>query len=141
MKFKCGILHEDVEFTPRAFLAAQTVICTQNFFYHYMIRDDSIMRQKDQRKNAVDLYSTCCEHEVRFKKIEDAELRKLLLDSLVKSYLSLFQMAKLYQYGKEYIHKDFCLRNAYTVKTKFKSMLFNISPRLYWYVNTIKKGI
>ena len=115
---------------------------TKNFFYHYMIRDDSIMRQKDQRRNAVDLYSTCCEHEVRFRKIEDTELQELLLDSLVKSYLSLFQGAKLYKYGKEYIHKDFCLRNAYTVKTKLKSALFNFSPRLYWHVNAMtKKGI
>lgn len=141
LKFKYGILHEDVEFTPRAFLAARSVVCTKNFFYHYMIRDDSIMRQKDQRRNAVDLYSTCCEHEVRFRKIEDTELQELLLDSLVKSYLSLFQGARLYKYGKGYIHKDFCLRNAYTVKTKLKSALFNLSPRLYWHINAMmKKG-
>lgn len=139
LKFKYGILHEDVEFTPRAFLAARSVVYTRNFFYHYMIRDSSIMRQKDQRKNAVDLYNTCCEHEVRFRNIDDIQLQKLLLDSLVKSYLSLFQGAKLYQYGKEYIHKDFCWRNAYTVKTKIKSALFNLSPRLYWHVNRISK--
>lgn len=142
LRFKYGILHEDVEFTPRAFLAAQSVVGTANFFYHYIIRDNSIMRQKDQRKNAVDLYNTCCEHEVRFRQIEDTELQNLLLDTLVKTYLSLFQGAKLYQYGKEYIHKDFCLRNAYTLKTKLKSALFNLSPRLYWHINaTIKKGI
>lgn len=141
LKFKYGILHEDVEFTPRVFLAARSIVCTGNFFYHYMIRDNSIMRQKDQRKNAVDLYNTCCEHEVRFRKIEDIELQKLLLDSLVRSYLSLFQGARLYQYGKEYIHKDFCLRNAYIVKTKLKSALFNLSPRLYWHINAMmKKG-
>ncbi|MBE5942918.1 MAG: glycosyltransferase [Lachnospiraceae bacterium] len=141
LKFKYGILHEDVEFTPRVFLAAQSVIYTNNFFYHYMIRDNSIMRQKDQRKNAVDLFTTCCEHEVRFRKIEDTQLQKLLLDSLVKSYLSLFQGAKLYQYGDEYVHKDFCLRNAYTVKTKLKSALFNFSPQLYWHINAMmKKG-
>lgn len=141
LRFKYGILHEDVEFTPRAFLAARSVFYTTHFFYHYMIRDNSIMRQKDQRKNAMDLYNTCCEHEIRFRKIEDIELQKLLLDSLVKFYLSMFQGAKLYQYGKEYIHKDFCLRNAYTVKTKLKSALFNLSPRLYWHINAmLKKG-
>lgn len=140
LRFKYGILHEDVEFTPRAFLAAQTVIYTKNFFYHYMIRDNSIMRQKDQRKNAADLYGTCCEHEISFRKIEDTELQELLLDSLVKFYLSLFQGAKLYQYGKEYIHKDFCLRNAKAARTKLKSILFVLSPRLYWHINaTIKK--
>lgn len=139
LKFKYGILHEDEEFTPRAFLIAQTVVCTKNFFYHYMIRSDSIMQQKDQRRHAVDSYNTCCEHEVRFRKIKDVELKNLLLDSLVTSYLSSFQRAKLYQYGKEYIHKDFCLRNAYTFKTKLKSILFNLSPRLYWHINALLK--
>lgn len=139
LKFKYGILHEDVEFTPRVFLAARAVVYTKNFFYHYMIRDNSITRKKDQRKNAVDLYSTCCEHESRFRNIEDIELQELLLDSLVKSYLSLFQSAKLYQYGREYIHKNFCLRNACTTKTKLKSALLNLSPRLYWYINAILK--
>lgn len=58
LKFKPGILHEDVEFTPRAIIAAESVICTNIVFYHYVIRDNSIMRQKDQRKNAIDLYNT-----------------------------------------------------------------------------------
>lgn len=139
LKFKCGILHEDVEFTPRAFLAAQTVVYTRNIFYHYLIRDNSITRKKDQRKNAMDLYGTCCEHEDRFRKIDDVELRTLLLDSLVKSYLSLFQGAKLYQYGKEYIHKDFVRKNAMCKKTKLKALLFCLSPQLYWQINHLTK--
>lgn len=140
LRFKYGILHEDVEFTPRAFLAAQTVVYTKNLFYHYVLRDNSITSKKDQRKNAENLYETCCEHEKRFREIEDIELQELLLDSLVKSYLSLFQAAKLYQYGKDYIHKDFCLRNAYATKTKMKSALLSLSPRLYWHLNDFLKS-
>ncbi len=139
--FKFGILHEDVEFTPRAFLLANTVASVKNKFYHYIIREDSITKQKDMRRNASDLYNTCCEHEVRFNQIEDIELKSLLLDWVVCSYLSLFQRARLYKYGKEYIHKSFCKKNAFLKKTKFKSFLFGISPRLYWHVNNILKKI
>lgn len=141
LKFKFGILHEDVEFTPRAFLSAKSVIKVDNVFYHYVIRQDSITKQKDMRKNAKDLFETCCEHENRFSKIENVELRSLLLDWLVNSYLSLFQSARLYKYGKEYIHKRFCKRNAYLKKTKAKSLLFRMSPRLYWHVNQVFKKI
>lgn len=141
LNFKFGILHEDVEFTPRAFLVANTVVCTHIPFYHYMIRSNSITTKKDKRKNNSDLYHTCLEHEAIFRKIQDEELKNMLLDSLVKSYLSLFQESKAYQYGEEYIHKDFCRRNAYEKRTKWKSKLFAVSPRLYWYVNVLIKNI
>lgn len=139
LNFKFGILHEDLEFTPRAFLTAKSVVCTHILFYHYLIRSNSISTQKDKRKNNSDLYSTCLEHEILFRKLQDDELRKMLLDSLVEAYLSLFQESKAYQYGKDYIHKDFCLRNSYRKKTKLKSRLFAISPKLYWYVNSFTK--
>lgn len=141
LRFKEGILHEDVEFTPRAFLVAKTVVYTKNLFYHYIIRQDSITKQKDMSKNGKDLYQTCCEHEQRFNKLEDEKLKRLLLDWLVNSYLSLFQSARLYKYGKEYVHKKFCKRNSYLKKTKAKSFLFSLSPRIYWHVNKLFKKI
>lgn len=137
LRFKFGILHEDFEFTPRAFLAAETVLWCPNCFYHYVIRENSITQKKDKRKNAEDIYNTCCEHEARFRSLEDEELRRLLMDFTVTNYLSAFYSAKSYQYGKQYIHKDFCLRNAYTLKTKCKSWVFAISPRLYWHINNL----
>lgn len=140
LKFKYGILHEDVEFTSRVFLKAKTVFYTQISFYHYIIREGSITTQKNKTKNARDLYNTCLEHEKMAKSIEDEELKKLFLDSLVKAYLSFFQSAKLFQYGKEYIHKDFCVRNSFELTTKLKTGLFVLSPRIYWYVNKLLKS-
>lgn len=139
LTFKTGILHEDEQFTPRALLSAESIIYTGEAYYNYIIRDNSITTKKDKRKNAQDFYSTCIELSAIYERLDDTQLKEKLLDLLVCKYLSLFQSAKLYQYGKEYIHKDFCLRNAYTVKTKLKSALFAISPGLYWYVNYISK--
>lgn len=139
LKFKSGILHEDVEFTPRVFLAAKSVVNTHNCFYNYIIREDSITTKKDKSKNACDLFDTYTQHERDFAKIEDTELKELLLDYLVCSYLSFFQGVRLYKYGKKYIHKAFCRRNAYRKKTKLKTMLFCFSPRLYWHINAFTK--
>ncbi len=135
--FKKGIYHEDEEFTPRALLSAKKVINTGETYYHYIIRPDSITTKKDKRKNASDLFSTCESLSLIYDKLSDEELKALLKDMLVNKYLSLFQDGKLYQYGKEYLHKDFIVSNAYKKKTKRKAFLYKISPALYWHINKI----
>ena len=139
--FKKGILHEDEQFTPRAFLKASSVVVTGIEFYHYVIRSNSITTKKDKRKNGSDLYETCCELEKIFFDIEDEILRDLLLDSLSRKCLNIFQQGQLYRYGKEYIHKDFIKRNAKARKTKIKAYLFSFSPRLYYLINNISKKL
>ena len=137
--FKPEILHEDEQFTPRAFLAASNVVESGICFYHYVLRQDSITMQHDLRKNATDLYATCLELEALYEQLLDQELKNLLLDSLVTKYLSLFQVGKLQQYGKTYIHKQFVMRNARSKKNICKALLFAISPTLYWHINHMEK--
>lgn len=139
--FKYGILHEDEQFTPRLLLKASSVICSGEPFYHYVIRGDSIMTKKDQRKNARDLYDTCLELEQIYMKLEDAELRDYLMNTLASRMLSIFQKGKLYQYGKEYIHKDLVKRTAKSKKNKYKVALYCLSPRLYYFINFMTKII
>lgn len=139
--FKFGILHEDEEFTPRVFLKAHSVIYTNIEFYHYVIRENSICTQNDKRRNAKDIYSTCCELEVLYNKINHPKLKAYLLDTLTRMYLNTFQTGKLYQYGKEFLHKDLVYRNAKLPKTRLKAVLYTLSPKLYYFVNkTCKKG-
>lgn len=139
LRFKYGILHEDEEFTPRVFLKARSVFVTKIPFYHYIIRDNSITTKKDKRKNAKDFYDTCIELEKIYNTCENQKLREYLLDSLVVKYLNIYQVGKLFKYGKEYTHKEFCVKNAFVEKTKVKSRLFYISPVIYWYVNNMIK--
>lgn len=139
LKFKYGIRHEDDEFTPRAFLAAHTVIETNVTFYHYILREGSITTQRDLRKNANDLWDTCQELEKIYNQLTDHRLACLLLDNLVVKTLSLFQDGRLYQYGPAYIHRKFVFHNACQLRTKLKATLFCLSPRLYWQINHLAK--
>ncbi len=140
--FKFGILHEDEQFTPRAFLKANTVLCTGIMFYHYVIRDGSITTNTDQRKNASDLYGSCCELEALYQKLNEPKLRKYLLDSLSRMCLNVFQIGRLYQYGDAFLYKAFVLRNAKLPRTRLKAVLYVVSPRLYYSINKrYKKGL
>ncbi len=141
LDFKYGTTHEDEQFTPRAFLLAKKVINSGVNFYHYIIRENSITTNKNLSKNILDLYETCLELENIYSGIDDERLKKLLKNSLVTKYLSLFQDGRGYQYGKEYIKKQFVRRNSYIRKTKFKAFLFNLSPRTYWHINNIEKHL
>lgn len=92
LRFKKGLLHEDEEFTPRAFLMANRVACMQFNFYNYIIRDDSISTQKDMSKNAEHLFSTLHKLEKIYDELEDDELKKLLKNSLADKYLNMCQL-------------------------------------------------
>ena len=137
--FRESILHEDEQFTPRAFLKAERVVESGVQFYHYIIREGSITTQKDLRRNARDLYATCLQLREIYEHLDDIELKTLLIDSLVSKYLSLYQQGKLYQYGRAYVHKDFVWKNAHCAKTKCKAILFCIAPKLYWHINHLSK--
>lgn len=137
LRFKKGILHEDEEFSPRCLLLANSVICVENYFYYYQIRENSITTKKDKRKNAKDFYETCLSLEMIYNNLENKELKKHLLDSLSAKYLTVFQAGKLYQYGKEYLHKGFVIKNAKKFKTKLKALIYFISARLYYFISNI----
>ena len=133
--FKKGILHEDEEFTPRCFLLAETVVCPNVYFYHYIIRNDSITTKKDKRKNASDFYNTCLTLKEIYAKLENQELKNYLIDSLSSKYLTVFQSGKLYIYGKDYLHRRFVLQNAKQLKTRLKAFLYFVSPKCYYHIN------
>lgn len=139
--FKKGILHEDEQFTPRAFLQAQRVVNSHVCFYHYMIRDGSITTSPDLRRNARDFLATCRELEQIYAKLPEVSLRTRLTDQLAGKYLSLFQRGRLYQWGREYCPKRYLLRLARCPKNKLKTILFALSPRLYWYINHASKSL
>ena len=131
LKFKVGILHEDEHFTPRALLKAKSVCYTGISFYHYVLREGSITKNKDKRKNAHDLIETLYELESIYRKIEDKEFKKLLLNSLAEKYFAMFLIAKLDRYKKTYIEKKFVLRNAKRLKTRIKALIFMVHPKIY----------
>ena len=57
LRFREGILHEDVEFTPRAILLSKTVAEIPDRLYHYIVRENSISTKKNREKNIKNKFS------------------------------------------------------------------------------------
>ena len=138
--FKVGLLHEDEQFTPRAFLAAKKIIGTDIIFYNYQIREGSITTTKNKIINAEHMMKTCKELEVIYSNLNNNELIKLLNDNLVNRFLNTFQVAGLHRKRYSYlVDKSFLRKKAYTKKNKLRVTLFLFNKKLYYYLNNFKK--
>ncbi len=129
--FKCGILHEDEQFTPRAFLFASTVIYTGVNFYRYIIREGSITTKSNKTKNAEHILAICDELEAIYQNVENKRLRRLLLNRLADLHLTIFRSWKLSKYGRRFVKRRFVWKNAYLFKVRVLAMIYCISPSLY----------
>jgi len=140
--FKKGILHEDEQWTPRVFLKANNVKYIRFAFYYYIIRENSITRNKDRTKNGIDLINTCYELEKIYEKVEDKELKELLNDYLVMLFLHAINYGDLYEkkYNELY-SKDFLIGKSISIKNKMKVRLFMFNKRIYKWMNKITKKI
>lgn len=142
LQFSVGLLHEDEEFTPRAFLKASNVIGTDIFFYNYLIREGSITTAKNKLKNAEHMMKICNDLESVYGTIPDLELKKLLNNNLVDKFLNTFQVAELYDKKKSnLIDKSFLIGKSCTTRNKMRVALFIINKKLYFYVNKISKKL
>lgn len=142
--FKKGILHEDEQWTPRVFLNAVKVKYIKFPFYYYVIREDSITKKKDKKKNAMDLINTCSELEKIYINIKDVELRKLLYDYLVMLFLNAVSIGNLYDdKGERFYSKSFLIGKPKTIINKLKVILFVFNEKLYRYLHgiyTVRRG-
>lgn len=131
--FKVGLLHEDIQFMPRVFLKAKSVIGTDIFFYLYYIREGSITNFKDLTENAFHIINTCFELEQIIKDIKDKYLRKLLEDFLVSKYFHAINIGKLFDKRyRKYISKRFLVRNTSSLKNWIRVILLVINIQLYF---------
>jgi len=139
LNFQEGILHEDVEFTPRALLMCGAIVEIPNQLYHYMVRENSISTQKNKEKNIRDLFDTL-EKQCQFAENQDAELKRWMKNAGLNSYLNMIQEARMYQ--KQYrklLNKRFLLGKAATSWNKFRVVICFINVRLYCWMNDCYK--
>lgn len=142
LEFSVGLLHEDEEFTPRAFLKASDVIGTDIFFYNYLIREGSITTAKNKLRNAEHMMKICKELEKVYNTVQEQELKSLLNDSLVNKFLNTFQVAGLYKKEFKYlVDKKFLTGKALTKRNKIRVKIFQINKVAYYYINKISKRI
>lgn len=141
LRFREGILHEDVEFTPRALLKAGQIVEIPGNYYHYMVRGGSISTGKNQEKNIVDLFRTL-EEQSRMAEGQEPELCRWMKDAALNSYLNMIYENRMYrpEYRK-LIRKKFMLGKAATFWNRTRVILCMVSVRLYCGINTFYKKI
>lgn len=88
LRYMVGVIHEDMEFIPRALLSATKIYVSDIQFYNYYRRVESITLQKNQKKNASDIIKIIIGLKKEFKDIKDEELKFWLDDLLISYYLS-----------------------------------------------------
>lgn len=133
--FKKGLLHEDEEFTPRAFLKAKKVLPTDIIFYNYIIRENSITTKRNQIKNLRHIYKICQNLDLIYSGLEDVQLKKLLKNDLFDKYLGKLQEIYLNDDKKIKeisIDKKFLKDKAYSLKNKIRLFLLLLNTLLYF---------
>lgn len=129
--FKKGIYFEDVQMLPRVFLPAKKIACMEGTFYHYIIRDNSIMTSKKDIKKQSDSIQNLREWKEQFDHVQDAELRKILYGMLVKCYLHECRVYGIIKWKIDGVDFKFVVNNSLNFKEKIKGLLFALLPKCY----------
>lgn len=88
LKFKKGIYHEDLQFTPRMLLKADTIGISKEYFYMYRQREGSIMTKKGQLKNSKDIFEIIDELYKEFESIDNQLIKQKLSELSAESLFS-----------------------------------------------------
>lgn len=125
LRFAEGLLHEDMEIQPRLFLGASTVTYLSGPFYHYVLRDGSIMRSSNRDKRLDAMRKIYAEWKATFDSIKDDSLRRLLYGHLAKCYLYSCRVlhASLSQLPVVGVDTRFLYHNGLDIKEKAKALL------------------
>ncbi len=126
-----GILHEDIEFLPRLFLAAKTVRYLHYEFYCYMIRSTSICGTKSP-KNLHDLLDTYGKWAARNETIADPAVKKAYCGALTKFFMA---TCRDYHVGRRVypagMNGAYLLRHALNPKERLKALAFVVLRPVY----------
>lgn len=129
--FKKGVYFEDVQMLPRVFLPAQKITCIDGTFYHYIIRENSIMTSQKDEKKKNDSVQNLKEWKKQFDLVDDKELQKCMYGMLTKMYIHECQLYDIHGFVIDGIDFSFCFNNALNAKEKTKVFLFGKMPKVY----------
>ena len=129
--FKVGIYFEDMQMLPRVFLRAKKVACIDGVFYHYIVRENSIMTSEKDEKKKKDSIQNLKEWKSQFDQIQDEELQKCLYGMLLKCYLHECRLYDITTWELEGVGFRFALKYALGLKSILKIIFFGIVPTVY----------
>lgn len=129
--FKEGIYFEDVQMLPMVFLSAEKIACIDGIFYHYVIRDNSIMTSGKDEKKKNDSIQNLREWKVRFDQVEDVDLKKKLYGMLIKMYVHECRLYGIRNREITDIGVSFVVKYGINFKEKIKAISFLLLPDLF----------
>jgi len=135
---------EDLEWAPRLYLPAKSVITSD--FYHYTYNcnlcEVSLSNPKDPSGHSIPIILFCYDLEKQFSSIEDSELRKCMMVMLVRTWLYAFRKGRLYRREYRYlIQKKFLKGKAINNKGRITIYAFLLSPFLYYHFYRLLQAI
>lgn len=148
LMFMVGVLHEDQEFTPRAYYLAKRIEYIPTVVYNYVQRDGSIMKtDKNANKKAVDLLRICDSLydfvSTKVRKTEDAYTTMMYKISFAFS-----QSLKNYSKGafpltkyKEKPYYPLQINSSLSKNDKIKFRIINFSLPLYLFLCKLMKKL
>lgn len=140
LHFQEGILHEDVEFTPRVILQAESVVEFPKQLYHYIIRENSISTKKDKTKNIQDLTDTLRKLD-HLADQQENEVRIWIKNGILNSYLNMIYQFRMDQKPyRSMVDKAFLRGKAATGYNRMRVCLCSLSVRLYCQINEFSKN-
>lgn len=129
--YKKGIYFEDVEMLPRVFLKAEKIACMEGTFYHYVIRENSIMTTKNDQKKKADVIYIHNEWKKLIDEEKDKSLQKMLYGMLLKLYLYECRKYKISGWQISGMNILFAVQYGLNIKEKVKGVVFGLFPKLY----------
>ena len=129
--FKKGIYFEDVQMLPRVFLPAKKIACMEGTFYHYIIRDNSIMTSAKNEKKKNDSIQNLREWKEQFDKMQDVKFRRILYGMLLKCYLHECRLYGITKWEINGMDVEFVINNSLNFKEGIKGLTFALLPKCY----------
>lgn len=135
--FAEGLNHEDEEWSPRMFYAAESVVSVPQVFYSYFIRDNSISNDRSKlAKSSLDQIKVCYRIKDYISKWKDAGMVSIMQDRAVGMYLSAFTRGKLVDRKyRNLINNKFFSGMNMSKKNKIKVIMFKFSKNLYYRIS------
>lgn len=129
--YKKDTYFEDTQMLPRVFLQAKKIACMEGIFYHYVVRDGSIMTSAKNEKKKADAIEILKEWKRCFDAVQDTELKKYLYGMLLKCYLHECRVYGIKTHEITGVNNRFLLKYSLGIREKLKSFLFILFPDIF----------
>ncbi len=126
LRFKNGLLFEDLDLLPRVFLSNPKVRYVDYPFYNYMTREGSIISSgvtSNKQKMIIEILEGWMK---AFVNVSDAEYQRYLYGILVKQYLYNCRVYRITGWRISGLDRAFACKYALDVKDYLKVMLFGL---------------